>query len=184
MDRPVAVFLVAAVLCGPVVAQKKAEKSESLAKLELSMEIAATDDDGYPSALRITITNVGGVPVDLPFKEACSPDNGYLIRTGWVPDEPTGRGYGEGYGCGFADGPNLRWRIEHEWVRLRPGDFLTATERLRWTRHDEDGPGTVEYWVEYDPPYVTPAEFSELSNAGYIIPTEEVTTEHMSFHVR
>jgi hypothetical protein len=173
------------VLCVPGFAQTRAQKPQSLARLELSMEIATTNDDGYPSSLRITVKNAGGVPVDMPvLKQGCSPDNGIKIQSTWMPDEPTDHGHGSGGACGMSDYPSLLYRVQHTWVRLRPGESMTNTERLTWSNGGENVPGTVEYWVEYMPPSATPAEVAELLGEGYVIPTDEVTTEHASFHVR
>jgi len=179
----IAIFSMA-VLCVPGVAQPKAEKAQSLARLELSMEIATTNEDGYPSSLRITVKNVGGIPVDMPVpKQECSPDKGLRIQTNWVPDEPTNHGFGSGWGCGMGDQPSLLFRVQHTWVRLRPGESMTDTERLTWSNGGENVPGSVEYWVEYTPPDATPAEVAGLLEEGYVIPTEKLTTEHASFHV-
>ena len=184
MRSPAALFIAAVVLAGPVAAQRKAPRPESPAKLELTMEIATTDDDGSPSSLRVTIKNIGGVPVDMPvLAQACSPDNGFRIHASWSPDEPSGLGHGSGGACGMGDGPSLEYRVQHEWIRLRPGESMTTTERLRWTRY-EDGPGSVEYWVEYTPPSMSEGEFARLTEAGYVIPTEELETPHASFHVQ
>ena len=53
-------------------------------------------------------------------------------------------------------------------------------------RHQIRGlePGTVEYWVEYFPPVATPQEVMELLQAGFIIPTEKLHTEHQTFQLR
>jgi hypothetical protein len=183
MGRFLVLVLAGLMACGSASAQQKKAKPESLAKLELSVEIATTDDDGYPSALRITITNVGGVAVDMPvLKEACTPDNGLRIQSSWTPDESR-PGVGRGYGCGEGDGPGLMHRIQHEWVRLRPGESMTDTEHVEWSDYEKDGPGTVEYWVEYEPPAVTDGEAATVQQAGYIIPTEKLETQHSSFHM-
>jgi hypothetical protein len=184
MARSATAILAIAVSCVPGVAQPKAEKPQSAAKLELSMEIATTNDEGYPSAIRISVKNVGGVSVDMPvLKQGCSPDNGIEIQSTWAPDEPTGHGFGSGGACGMGDQPSLLIRARHTWVRLRPGESMTDTERLTWSNGGEKVPGTVEYWVEYTPPDATPAEVAELFEQGYVIPTEKLTTEHSSFHV-
>jgi hypothetical protein len=173
MIRHAAALLMIAAFVAPIIGQPKTPKPESPAKLELSFEVATTGDDGYPSALRITISNVRGVAVDMPvLPQACLPDNGFRVEEAWTPDEPTGHGFGSGFGCGMEFGPNLPDRIEHEWVRLRPGESMTTTTRLRFARRDRDGPGTEEYWVEYTPPALRPEEIARLSQAGYVIPVE------------
>jgi hypothetical protein len=185
MSWPAMLFLAAVAFAAPAAAQQKTAKPESLARLDLSVETATTDDEGYPSALRITIRNVGGVAVDMPvLKEDCSPDNGFHIQSSWQPDTDTGLGIGRGYGCGVGDGPALMYRIQHDWVRLRPGEFMTVTKRVGWSDYGKDGPGTVDYLVEYTPPSVTEQELASLSRAGYVIPDEKLQTPLVSFHMR
>jgi hypothetical protein len=184
VNRPVAAFLAIAAFAVPVIGQRKAPKPESPAKLELSFEVATTDDDGYPSSLRITIRNVGGVPVDMPvLKEDCSPDNGFHIWSSWTPDEFNNHGSGSAYGCGSGDQQTLGWRVRNDWLRLRPSESMTDTQRVRWDDYRKEGGGTVEYWVAYTPPSATAQEIAALTQAGYVIPTEKLETPHSSFHV-
>jgi hypothetical protein len=183
MGRFLILVLTGLMVFGSAVAQGKPPKAESLAKLELTVEVATTDDDGYPSSLRITITNVGGVPVDMPMlKPDCSPDNGFHIETSWSPDDGH-LGVGSGYGCGGSGGSGLIYRIQHDWVRLRPGEFMTECERVEWSNYAKDGPGTLEYWAEYFPPSVSGQEVASLLRNGYVIPTETLETRHSSFHL-
>jgi hypothetical protein len=185
MVRHAAVLLIIAAFVAPMIGQSKAPGPESPAKLELSVEVATTDDDGYPSALLITISNVGGVAVDMPvLQEDCTPDNGYHVHFAWTPDESSdGLGEGYGYGCGTGGQPSLMFRVQHAWVRLRPGESMTQTKRIDWRDFARDGPGTVEYWVEYTAPKVTEEEAASLKRAGYFIPAEKLETQHSSFRV-
>jgi hypothetical protein len=165
-------------------AQQNARKVDSPAKLELRAEVATTDDNGNPSSLRITIKNVGAVAVDMPIlKTGCSPDNGIRVQVSWVSDAPTGYGVGSGGACGTSEMRTLLRRVQHEWVRLRPGESMSDTERLTWSTGGENVPGTVEYWVEYTPPNATSQQVNELMEDGYYIPTEKLETEHSAFHV-
>jgi hypothetical protein len=184
MGRFLVLVLAGLMVPGSAGAQGKKAKPESLAKLELSVEIATTDDDGSPSALRITIRNVGSVPVDMPvLHERCSPDNGgFHIQSSWSPDNP-GPGIGSGYGCGSSGLQSLMYRILHDWIRLRPGESMTQTEPVQWTAYRGDGPGTVDCWVDYTPPAATDQEIASLQQAGYIIPTEKLETQHSSFRM-
>jgi hypothetical protein len=152
-------------------------------QLELTAEVATTTDDGYPSSLRVTIRNVGGVTVDMPvLAGSCHPDNGIQVQEGWESFEHPGSGFGGGSGCGMGDVPTLMDRIRCEWVRLRPGESMTETARIHRSVM-EQGPGTVTYWVEYTPPDATPAEVETLMQAGTYIPTEKLETPHESFEV-
>jgi hypothetical protein len=183
MRRFLVLVLASLMVSGSAGAQGKRTKPESPAKLELSVEIATTDDDGNPSALRITITNVGGAPVDMPvLQEGCAPENGIRVQAIWSTDS-SGIGVGRGNPCGIFDGPSLEYRMRREWVRLRSGEFMTATRRAGWTDFRRDGSGTVEYWVEYTPPAFTDEQAARLQRAGYIIPTEKLETKHSSFHI-
>jgi hypothetical protein len=179
-----AAMIVAAVMipCG-VRGQQKAAKSESPAQLELSVEVAATTDEGYPSALRITISNVGSVAVDMPvLKRGCSPDNGIQVQSVWIPDSPTAGEIGSGGGCIVGVAPSLRERLQNDWIRLRPSEFMTDTERVQWN-YPFDAGGTVEYWVEFYPPIAPAKELDAVTDSGFVIPTRRLETEHSSFHV-
>ena len=133
--------------------QKAAEKS--LAQLELTMEVATTTDDGYPAALRITLRNVGVVTIDLPLlKTSCTPEGGIDLQMRWTANDPTHLGFGWGGGCGSGDNLSLLKRIKEQWIRLRPGEYMTMTESIRG-RVAELTSGTLEYWAEYIPPEVS-----------------------------
>ncbi len=83
----------------------------------------------------------------------------------------------------MTDRPSLITRIKNEWIRLRPGEFVTTTESIRDQTNDLEV-GTVEHWAVYDPPQATAKEATELEEAGYIIPTEKIETEHRTFAIR
>lgn len=175
------VFVFAACITS-VSAQQKTEKQADLAQLELTAEIAATTDDGIPTALRITIKNVGNVTVDMPvIGDSCHPSGGISVESFWL-SKADGTGMGSGHGCGITDLPPLMQRVKEDWNRLRPGEFVVTTENLRPIFHDLK-PGTVEYWVEYIPPDATKEEILALQQEGYVIPTEKLATPHMSFDI-
>lgn len=168
--------------CGGIGAhsQSMAKKAPSLSHLELTAEVAATTDEGYPSALRVTVKNVGNIAVKMPVLGSdCHPDNGVSVKSFWMSiDEESGMGGGGG--CGISDQPSLIERARSKWVRLAPGEFMTTTLQLDTPNK---GAGTVEYWVEYTPPDATPQEIEELLQGGFIIPTEKLATEHRSFMI-
>ncbi len=153
------------------------------AKLALTVEIAATTDDGDPAALRVTLTNNGNTAVTMPLPSpACSPDNGVGVRATWISDDNPGKGAGIGGGCGSSDGRTLMQRVERNWICLRPGEYMTTTLSLRG-QINSFGPGILEYWVEYTPPQATQAEISSLFESGYVIPTEALQSQHQSFRI-
>jgi hypothetical protein len=164
--------------------QQKTEKAPNPVQLELTAEVAATTQEGYPAVLRITLKNVGAVAVDLPMPEVgcVSGDGGLEIRLSWHSlDGKTGAG--GGCAAGSSDRPRLLDRARDSWIRLQPGEFIVASQSLR-PRVKALGPGTVEYWIEYTPLTITPTEMAELTTAGYFVPTEKIETAHESFEVR
>ena len=167
------------------VGQETQEKPVNPVHLELTMEVAATTDEGYPSVLRVTVRNVGNVAVDLPMPAlGCLPRGGHVaIHLDWHPSDPSSdNGRGWGMGCGSSDIPNLMIRVRSEWIRLHPGEFIVSSENLR-ERLGKVAPGTIEYWAEYLPPEANENELAELQQAGYVVPIEKVETAHQSFVV-
>ncbi len=153
-----------------------------LAKLALTVEIAATTDDGNPAALRVTLTNDGNTAVTMPVLSAgCSPDNGVKTSVRWIPDDPS-TGGGIGGGCYGLPGRPLPQRVEKDWICLHPGEYMTTTLSLRGAINSF-GPGTLEYWVEYTPPQATQAQIFSLLESGYAIPTEALQSQHQSFRI-
>ena len=52
----------------PTAPSSSTEAGTSPVQLEVNLEVAATDSNGYPSAFRLTLTNTGNVAVDLPMR--------------------------------------------------------------------------------------------------------------------
>lgn len=176
--------LLLGIVAGAASAQEKSAKPQSPAQLELTGEVAATTDEGYPAALRITVRNAGNLTVDMPvLSPSCHPDGGVQVRLSWTSDDPEDHtGYGDGYACGMSDMPRIEKRIENDWIRLRPGEFLTVTENIRG-RYRKFKPGVVEYWVEYTPPDATPETVKELLESDHIVPSESLETPRSSFRL-
>lgn len=167
-------------------AQRNQAKLISPVRLELSMEITTTTEDGYPSALRATVKNVGDVDADMPMPVfGCLTQGGQiLLHIEWHSDDPhKTNGYGWGGGCGEGDRPSLTQQIRNEGVRLRPGEFITSSVNIH-SRLQGIEPGIIEYWIEFIPPKTTRRDLVELQQAGYIVPTETIETDHQRFIVR
>jgi hypothetical protein len=186
MKRAVSLLALAMIPSFAATGQQEAKKPVSAARLELTTEVAATTENGYPSILRITLKNAGNVAVELPMPEQCVPGGGSLHVIHEVhSDNPfDGLELGTGHGCVRGDSQSIEKRIENEWIRLQPGEFIvlsdsTLRRSLQWVQQ-----GTVEFWAEYTPPDVTVQEFAELTNSGHVIPTEKLESEHKSFHVQ
>ncbi len=157
----------------------KAESSGT--QLELTVEVATTSEDGYPEALRVTLTNVGGAGLTMPvLGDGCSPDNGVKAHSSWMALNGS-RGTSNGGACGIFDGPGIAERLKSIWILLRPGESMTTMLRVGLLNTEA---GTEEYWVTYTPPQVTEQDSQEMLDAGIVIPTEKLETEHLSFEVR
>jgi hypothetical protein len=174
-------------LTARAIGQQKVEKLANPVYLELTAEVAATTEEGYPSVLRITIKNVGNVAVDMPMPMVpCVPGGGGVeMRFEWHSSDPEDHsGVGTtGKSCWQEHFASLMYRVRHDWIHLQPGEFIIVSESLRG-RFQEIKPGTVEYWVEYIPPKATPKELAELQQAGYVIPAEKIETAHQTFFIR
>ena len=172
----------AALVSASALAQQQSIKPPSPARLELSFEVTSTTDEGYPAILQITLKNVGDVTLDLPWEKApCLPDGGVEVQSKWTASDPNNpMGSGGGSGCGVAHSPSLSERIKTRWIRLRPGESFISSENFR-SHYRGLEPGTVEYWVDFSPPFLTAQELAESVKAGYVIPTEILQTPHRSF---
>jgi hypothetical protein len=130
-----AIVAICVSLCASVVAaQQKPEKPRNPAQLELTMEVAATTEESYPSVLRVTVKNVGNVAVDMPMPvPGCLPHGGYFaVQLYWQPNDPSNdKGRGWGMGCGGGERLSLMERVRNNWIHLRPGEFIVSSENLR-----------------------------------------------------
>lgn len=163
---------------GVMWAQDRPQPPWAPVQLDISAEVATTTAEGYPSSLRVTLTNVGSDPVTMPVPGACSPANGFRLVVGWTAKD--GRhGFGPGGGCG-GPGASLVVSARRDWVLLRSGEYITETLNLR-VLYENFGPGTVSYQVVYDPPSATEKDLSDLAAAGLIIPTEQIKTDDEQF---
>jgi len=160
------------------IAQAGQRKPASPVSLDISVEVATTTNSGQPSAVRITLKNIGAIAADLPMPQlGCEGEDGSLtMKYEWHSIDPNDHS-GRGIGCGssMSDRSSLMVRASREWIRLQPGEFLTVTENLK-TVLQNLGPGTVEFWWLYTPPKLTPAESIELQRSGYTVPTDVIST--------
>jgi hypothetical protein len=183
--RMAIVALIVSVCASAVAAQQKPEKPTNPAHLELTMEVAATTEEGYPSVLRVITKNVGNVAVDMPMPVlGCIPHGGYIVvHIKWKSSDTKNQiGGGWDFGCGKSDSPGLMERVHDKWIHLRPGEIVISSQNLHEILTKID-PGTVEYWFQYVPPEAGAKDLAELQQAGYIIPTEKIETAHQSFVV-
>ena len=154
-----------------------------MAHLTLSSEVATTTDEGYPSSLRVTLTNAGVVPVSMPLlMQSCGLSNGVQVMVAWVPRGSGNRGLGTGRNCGTGHQPLYEEWVRNDWLRLRPGEFMTITVALPSLYFSRKS-GTIRYWVEFNPPDAAPQVLNDLWRDGYLIPTEKLRTKQSTFQI-
>jgi hypothetical protein len=161
-------------------AQQSVSKAPRSVQLELTSEVAATTDEGYPALLLVKLRNVGNDPVDLPWSgTSCLPDGGVSIQWIWTSSDNSS-GASTGGAC-FADfgQTTLSERVRLEWIHLRPGESITTSENLR-SRYRNSRPGTITYWIQFTP-RLTARELAELRQEGYVVPEETLKTAAESF---
>ena len=163
-------------------------KSASPAKLELKMEVATTNDDGSPQALRFTLTNAGDVAIVLPEPAIlCSGIYGRLyVQSKIIAGTPKAAGLTVGctYTSGMDQSRTIVETIRDSWFHLRPGEFLVFTVDGRHLLAKSEGLITYEYWAEYNPPMVNDVLRIEAESAGYHIPSDSVASAHLTYTER
>lgn len=167
--------------------QTFAERPPSAAQMELRMEVATTNEDGSPQALRFTLTNDGNTPVVLPIPTIdCITGNGRIyLHSKIASGNPNGGGFGHGCLSGGGHvGEKIVERVKKEWIELQPGEFLVFTGDGRTMLDKSDGLITYEYWAEYEPPKLSETESRQLQEAGYVVPADNVTSEHLTYSER
>ncbi|MFP5234679.1 MAG: hypothetical protein ACLGSD_02155 [Acidobacteriota bacterium] len=170
-------------LPGPAAGQSAAPVIMPRAHLTLSSEVATTTDEGYPSSLRVTLTNAGDMAVSMPLlMQGCGPSNGVQVMVTWVPSGSSNQGLGTGRNCGTGHQPLYEEWVRNEWLRLRPGEFMTITVALPSLSVSRKS-GTTTYWVEFVPPDATPQVLNDLWRDGFLIPTEKLRTKEASFQI-
>ena len=155
--------------------------------VDLKMEVATTNDDGSPQALRFTLTNVGNYAVMLPIPAIdCSGDVGRIhVLSKTITGRPDGGGLGHGCSSWTEGGMrSILERIKKEWLHLEPGEFLTFTGDGRSIIDKSNGNLGYEFWAEYEPPKLSDEEKEEEISAGILFPTEPLTSGHLTFSER
>src|SRR5262245_34318150 len=107
-------------------------------RLELSIEVATTTDDGRPSSARVELKNIGNFTVWLPvLGHECT-----YLSVQWT-------GVLGGTACGMSGTGTLTVEsVRRSWVQLRPGEFMVGTVPI-FPPTDQR---RREFWVVYEPP--------------------------------
>lgn len=142
--------------------------------LELSVEVATTDADENPTAIRIELRNVGESPVDLPpLAVGCGAKSGGVMLLFHFEPGPGNKAKVDGCAGSFLSAGTLLEQARRDWLRLQTGEYLVMTESIRMYMNGL-GPGRLTYQAEYDPQAMSAADKRELLEAGFVFPEEKV----------
>lgn len=154
-------------------------------RLELTMDVATTTEDGLPEALQFTLTNVGSVAVAIPAPAIdCNETSGSIrIEVQVHFDGPKGKG--TGHGCGSeVSGRGLPFveRVRREWLHLRPGEHLIFFGDRRRIIDKAGAPATYEFRAVYMPPALSPEQRALAAQNGIAVPAEDVESDSIQYH--
>lgn len=150
--------------------------------LELRLQPESMDS-GVPQAFTFSLVNRSDheVRVPVPAVECEDSFDGSLwLRLDFTPLNP-GTGSG-GRGCA---GDTMNWPpiLERvgKWAILHSGESLSWSVRRERLYYEDKEPGIYEFWAEYSPPSISPADRERLQQAGIDFPQGKLTTNHVAF---
>jgi hypothetical protein len=139
--------------------------------------------NGVPQAFTFRLINIThhNVWVADPGVECTDSYNGYFsLRVKFTPFRPPGSE--DGGGCA---GDRLNWppilERAQEWKLLPPGEAIEKTIRRAELHYELGQPGIYEFWAEYYPPALQPADQQTLRERGIDFPLNKLTTSHLTF---
>lgn len=168
MKTPILFFL----LIAPLAAQN----------IELRLQPDAIDH-GVPQAFIFSLWNTSDHDVRIPTPSIqCddSFDGAIWLRLEFTPDGPEADR--EGRGCAadtFGRHPILD-RIQ-KWALLHPGEYVIFNIPRQRLDYDDKDPGIYEFWAEYIPPSIVPADREQLQKAGIDFPRGKLISVHVAF---
>ena len=150
----------------------------------LVLRLAAAEIvNSVPQAFTFRLINTShhNVWVADPGVECADSYNGYFsLRVKFTPFHPPGSE--DGGGCA---GDRLNWppilERAQEWKLLPPGQAIEKIIRRTELRYEVGQPGIYEFWAEYYPPALQPADQQTLRERGIDFPLNKLTTSHLTF---
>ena len=181
-QRPMRVLtIVGTLLLTPgVLARSDAQKP--VPNLELRL-LPRERINGIPRAFTFELINVThhNVWVAEPAVQCDDSFDGTLsLRMKFIPLHPPGSETGGGCAADRFNYPPILERSQ-EWKLLPPGERLEKTASLADLHYESGQSGSYEFWAEYFPADVQPADQQALRDRGIDFPIEKLTTSHLKF---
>ena len=153
-----------------------------IANLELRL-LPGEMANGVPRGFTFELINVTrhNVWVPEPTVECTDSYEGYLLlRVKFTPLYSPGSETGGGCAGDKLNWPPILERAR-EWKLLPPGEAVEKTVPRAELRYEVGQSGTYEFWAEYYPPALEPADQQTLRERGIDFPLEKLTTSHLTF---
>jgi len=109
-------------------------------------------------------------------------DGSLSLRVKFTPLHPPGSETGGGCAADRFNDPPILERAR-EWKLLPPGERIEKTAYFAELHYEVRQSGTYEFWAEYSPAYVQPADQQILRERGIDFPLEQLTTLHLAFKI-
>ena len=139
--------------------------------------------DGVPQGFTFSLVNTSGHDVRVPTPAIECEDS--FDGTLWLRLDFTAFGDAEidgGHGCA-SDTMAAAPILEHAktWTLLHAGQKLSWGATRERLDYDSKQPGIYEFWAEYSPPSVDPADREKLRAAGIDFPQVKLASAHIAF---
>jgi hypothetical protein len=139
--------------------------------------------NGVPQAFTFELINVThhNVWVANPAVQCDDTYDGYIsLQLKFTPLDPPASETGGGCAGDRFDWPPILVRAQ-EWKLLPPGERIEKTAPRAELHYEVGQAGTYEFWAEYYPAAVRPAEQQALRERGIDFPIGKLTTSHLTF---
>jgi hypothetical protein len=162
--------------------ESQQDAPKPIANLELRL-LSGEMANGVPQAFTFELINVSGHNVWVPVPGVDCEDSydGYLLlRVKFTPLHSPGSETGGGCAGDRLNWPPILERAQ-EWKLLPPDEAVEKTVRRAELHYEAGQAGTYEFWAEYYPPALEPADQQALGERGIDFPLEKLTTSHLTF---
>ena len=150
--------------------------------LELRLQPESIEN-GVPRAFTFSVMNTSDHDVRVPTPAIqCedSFDGSLWLRLDFAPLNPEPDGAGRGCAGDTMNWPAILERVG-KWALLHAGQTVSWKVPRERLYYEDKEPGIYEFWAEYVPPSIDPADREELRKAGIDVPHGKLTTSHIAF---